>query len=469
MLQTMDRSALAAQPTRRDGRWADVPAQPFGARAFAVSAVVFAAAATTLLLPGRLYVSGGLDDALAFADAGYRLAAGDFAPAGRFGLAAVGAHALAFAATSDVIASVATAHAILGAVVLVLASFVAATRLPALVGSGLAIALSLAMLIPAMPQERLGAILLCLTALMFIASRTARGPTDRLVDGSLSFVLVFLATSASGLFGIAAAVLVAARLVMSRRAPRATPRLESATATALFGLAVAALGLGAAATVGLHVAAALSAPPIPGMPEGYRSLRVAGSGSVAAMEAALTGRLDGAGAFAAARLRAPTAGTALADEEYAHIIAALASARELCGPDRSSTAVLDAPNVASSLFGQRVIGPASFATGDARPFRNVGCLFDPKLPLRPAVHADIWTRYGDAIASEFRLAGETPYWRVLVGQASPAALPTGPTGVGETAALEADPAASSYPTRTAGPARPLAMTASSASPEGSAP
>ncbi len=440
MLQTMESFAPSARSKQPAGRRGSAFTRPFGPRAFAASAAIFAAAAAALLLPGRFYVASGLDAALTYAEAGYRVASGDLSAAGGFGFAVAGAHALAFRATSDVILAVPVAHSVLAAVVLVLAGAVAATRLPAPLGLGLASALPLTMLIPTMPQQRFGAILLCLTALLLVGRRSAPAASDELVDGGLSFLLVCLAASTSLPWGLAAGGLVAARLMLTRRSPQGRPRLDSPAATTFFGVAVAALGIGAAVTVGLHAAAALSAPQIAGMPEPYRSLRVAGSGSVGAMEAALTGRLDGAGAFAAARLRAPTTeGTALADEEYAHILAGLATARELCGPDGSRAAVLDAPNVASSLFGQKVAGPASFAGTEAGPLRDVGCLFDPKLPLRPAVHADIWTLYGDAIASEFRLAGETPYWRVLVEQSSPAALPTGPTGVGETAFLEARP------------------------------
>jgi hypothetical protein len=464
MLQTMESFAPGAR-SRQAAEWlGKALARPSGPRAFAASTAIFAVAAAALLLPGRFYVASGLDAVLTFAEAGYRVASGDFSAAGGFGVAVAGAHALAFRATSDVILSVPVAHAVLATLVLMLAGAVAATRLPALLGLGLSLALSLTMLIPTMPQERFGAILLCLTSVLLVVRRSAPAPSDELVDGVLSFLLVGLAASTSLPYGLAAAGLVAARLILARRSPREWPRLHSPAATTFFGLTVAALGIGAAVTVGLHAVGALSAPPITGMPEAYRSLRVAGSGSVGAMEAALTGRLDGAGAFAAARLRAPTTeGTALADEEYAHILAGLATARELCGPDGSRVAVLDAPNVASSLFGQKLAGPASFAGIEARPLRGVGCLFDPKLPLRPAVHADIWTHYGDAIASEFRLAGETPYWRVLVEQSSPAALPTGPTGVGETAFLETRPDWAPHLTRA------LSMTGSSASPEGSAP
>jgi hypothetical protein len=158
------------------------------------------------------------------------------------------------------------------------------------------------------------------------------------------------------------------------------------------------------------------------------------------MEAALNNQLDGAGAFAAARLQLPTtAGTALSDEEYLHTLAAMASARDLCGPDRARAAVFGVPNLASSFFGQPIAGPPSFAAaafaGASDPLQGVGCLLDPKLPLRPAEQAAIWTRLGDRVVTEFRAAGETPYWRVLVPQSSPAALPTAPTGRGETAAV----------------------------------
>jgi hypothetical protein len=437
MLQALESLAPSAQSNEPAGRGPSAPARRCGLGAYIAGAAMFAVAVAALVLPGRFYVANGLDATLAFAEAGYRVASGDLSAASGFGVVVAGAHALASRATSDVILAVPLAHAILAAMVLLLGGALAATRLPALLGAALALALSLTMLIPTMPQERFGAILLCLAALLLMGRRSAPAKTDDLVDGVLSFLLVGLSASAWLPLGLAAAGLVAARLMLARCSVRPGPRLESPAATRLFGLAVAALGIGAAVTVGLHARAALSAPPIAGMPDAYRSLRVAGSGSVGAMEAALSGRLDGAGAFAAARLRAPTReGIALTDEEYAHILAGLATARELCGPGRSHAAVLDAPNVASSLFAQEVAGPASFGGAEAGPLRGIGCLFDPKLPLRPALHAEIWTAHGEAIASTFRLAGETPFWRVLVEASSPAALPAGPTGVGETASSE---------------------------------
>jgi hypothetical protein len=454
MLQTPESFAPGAQSNEPAERRPSALARPFGLGAFTAAAAIFAVAVAALLLPGRFYVASGLDATLAFAEAGYRVASGDLSASSGFGLVVAGAHALASRATSDVILAVPVAHGILATTVLLLAGAVAATRFPALLGAALALALSLTMLIPTMPQARFGAILLCLAALLLVSRRIAPARSDDLVDGGLSFLLVGLSASTWLPLGLAAASLVAARLMLARHSSRGGPRLESAAATNLFGLAVVALGIGAAVTLGLHALAAVSAPPIAGMPDAYRSLRVAGSGSVGAMEAALTGRLDGAGAFAAARLRAPTTeGLALADEEYAHILAGLATARELCGPGRSRAAVLDAPNLASSLFAQPVTGPASFRDAEAGLLRGIGCLFDPKLPLRPALHAGIWTAHGDAIASKFRLAGETPYWRVLVEESSPAALPVGPTGVGETALLEARPRPSLASLTSHGPGR----------------
>jgi hypothetical protein len=47
-------------------------------------------------------------------------------------------------------------------------------------------------------------------------------------------------------------------------------------------------------------------------------------------------------------------------------------------------------------------------------FSGVGCLFDPKLPQNPTAHGGIWTVYGDYLRAAYRVAGETPFWRVLV-------------------------------------------------------
>jgi hypothetical protein len=442
MLRTAQHSALERAGSRPAPREAAEFPRAFGWRDLVLSAMTLAAAVAILLSPGRLYVATGLDSALAYADGGYRLAAGGFRIDHPFGLAATLPHALAFGLTSDAIASIPIAHAMLAALVMLLAAAIVAPRLPALVGTAVVLALSLFVLVPSDAQERFGAALVALAVLLLLGRRSRNG-AFLAVDIALSGLVVLLAVATSLAFALVTAALVCARPVLSRLGAKAGR--ESRMGTLLLGLAAAAAGAGAAVAIALHTAAALTSPDIPGIPSAYRSLRIARSGTVGAMEAALNNQLDGAGAFAAARLQLPTtAGTALSDEEYLHTLAAMASARDLCGPDRTRAAVFGGPNLASSFFGQPVAGPASFAAsfaGAPDPLRGVGCLLDPKLPLRPAEQAAIWTRLGDQVATEFRAAGETPYWRVLVPKSSPVALPTAPTGRGETAALELHPSA----------------------------
>jgi glucose/arabinose dehydrogenase len=150
---------------------------------------------------------------------------------------------------------------------------------------------------------------------------------------------------------------------------------------------------------------------------------------IAGLDAAFSGSLSAAQGFAAARTRDQRFTlNALRENEYAHTVADLAQARELCGPERNRTAVLDFANVSASLFGHPPSGHWSYlhwgrsfsATAFVPPgrlFAGVGCAFDPKLPQNPGAHEGIWTVYGAYLRAHFRLAGETPFWRVLVVQA----------------------------------------------------
>jgi hypothetical protein len=182
----------------------------------------------------------------------------------------------------------------------------------------------------------------------------------------------------------------------------------------------------AAASLVRHERYATRAAAISGMPFNYRSLRVIDDSDIPALDAAFTGSLTGAEGFAAARTRDQRFTlNALRENEYAHTIAKLPGARDLCGDERERTAVLDFANVSASLFGHPPAGAWSYlhwgrsfsATSfvpAARMFAGVGCLFDPKLPQNPGAHDGIWTVYGDYLRTHYRLAGETPFWRVLV-------------------------------------------------------
>jgi hypothetical protein len=190
----------------------------------------------------------------------------------------------------------------------------------------------------------------------------------------------------------------------------------------------AALATPAAFAIGKEAAYAGRTRPIQGMPANYRSLRVIDDADVAAFDAAMTGSAETAKTFTAARVpiqrfsRDP-----LFENEYVHTIAKLSEARELCGTERDRTAVLDFANVSASLFGHppagawayldwgRSFSPSAFVPAP-RMFTGVGCLFEPKLPQNPASVAGIWTVYGDYLHDHYRLAGETPFWRVLVRQ-----------------------------------------------------
>ena len=77
----------------------------------------------------------------------------------------------------------------------------------------------------------------------------------------------------------------------------------------------------------------------------------------AGLDAAFAGRFDGAQAYSAARQGLPRDNkNALYENEYAHTVAALEEARDLCGTQRDRTAVLDFANVSSSLFGHQPAG-----------------------------------------------------------------------------------------------------------------
>ncbi len=187
----------------------------------------------------------------------------------------------------------------------------------------------------------------------------------------------------------------------------------------------AALATPAALQLGRHTVFARRASPIAGMPANYRSLRVIDDGDIAALDAAMNGSAEAAKTYAASHTRANRfSRSPLFEEDYAHTIAKLAAARELCGSERDRTAVLDFANVSASLFGHPPAGAWAYlhwnrsfsATAFVPPrrmFAGVGCLFDPKLPQYPETHAAIWQVYGDYLRAHYRPAGETPYWRVL--------------------------------------------------------
>lgn len=188
----------------------------------------------------------------------------------------------------------------------------------------------------------------------------------------------------------------------------------------------AALVAPAAASLVRHERWAIHATPIPGMPVTFRSLRVIDDSDIAALDTAFTAGSGGAEGFAAARTRDQRFTlNALREGEYAHTVTKLAEAHELCGSERDRTAVLDFADVSESLFGHAPVGGWSYLhwgrsfsanafVAPERLFAGVGCLFDPKLPQNPPSHTGIWAVYGDYLRTHYRLAGETPFWRVLV-------------------------------------------------------
>jgi hypothetical protein len=284
-------------------------------------------------------------------------------------------------------------------------------------------------------------------ALVSLMIRTA---PETLVVGIVPLIALFLCNLASRREGIFLVLLlvgsvpllsqsaqgstlvtpVAIAIIAVTRLHRADPSSARRAAlwVSMLGLVIGLSGLVVPAAVALtrHTILAQRAAPVSGMPFNYRSLRVIDDIDTARLDAAFAGRLDGAQAYAAARARVPRENkNALYENEYAHTIAALDQARELCGTERDRTAILDFANISSSLFGHppagawtylhwdRSFGPNAFVPGQ-RLFSGVGCLFDPKLPQNPAAHDGIWTVYGDYLRSAYRVAGETPFWRVLV-------------------------------------------------------
>lgn len=246
-----------------------------------------------------------------------------------------------------------------------------------------------------------------------------------LVGGSL----LLLGQATQGLVlvtPVAIAVIAVTRLSIIDATPIEKLALRVSLVACIAGFT--ALAIPAAVSIAHHTRYALAArnTPIAGMPSNFRSLRVIDDGDVAALDAAMTGSPDAAKAFIAARARVERlTRDPLFENEYAHTIAKLTQARDLCGDERDRTAVLDYVNVSSSLFGHRPVGGWSYlhwgrsfsATAfvpAARLFAGVGCLFDPKLPQFPETHAGIWSVYGAYLHTHYRLAGETPFWRVYV-------------------------------------------------------
>lgn len=198
-------------------------------------------------------------------------------------------------------------------------------------------------------------------------------------------------------------------------------------AATLVGCGALMLLAPSAAAIARHAMQARQLAAVEGLPETYRSLRVAGGGvDPARLDRAMTSQLSAPAAFALARGDAPlTTANALPEREYAAILARLPAARELCGEARTRTAVLDYVNVSSSLFGhppaggwanlhwRRSFSPAGHVPPE-RLLKGVGCLFEPKLPQSPAAAEGIRVVYGAFIDAQFPVAGETPYWRVRV-------------------------------------------------------
>jgi hypothetical protein len=237
---------------------------------------------------------------------------------------------------------------------------------------------------------------------------------------------------------VAIAVIAVTRLAIVDATP--IQRMALWLSLVAFVAGFIALTVPAAVTIAHEAKYALATRnhPIMGMPANFRSLRVIDDGDVAALDAAMTGSPDAAKAFIAARARVQRlTRDPLFENEYAHTIAKLAQARELCGSERDRTAILDYVNISSALFGHRPVGGWSYlhwgrsfsATAFVpapRLFAGVGCLFDPKLPQFPETHAGIWSVYGDYLHAHYRPAGETPFWRVYVTATEAAGRSAGP-------------------------------------------
>jgi hypothetical protein len=258
-------------------------------------------------------------------------------------------------------------------------------------------------------------------------------------DGVLAALIfcgpvLLLSQSAQGMVlvtPVAIAIIAATRLAAAAPSPARRVAMWASLIAAIAGLT--SLAVPAALAIGRHTVAAIHASPIAGMPYSYRSLRVIDDGDIAAMDAAMTGSSDSIRTYIASHTRVNRLSRdPLFENEYAHTIAKLAPAREVCGSERDRTAILDFANVSSSLFGHPPAGTWAYLhfgrsfsaeayVPPARLFAGAGCLFDPKLPQFPETHAAIWTVYGEYLRTHYRVAGETPFWRVLV--ATPATDP----------------------------------------------
>ena len=239
--------------------------------------------------------------------------------------------------------------------------------------------------------------------------------------------IVILSQSAQGMVlvtPVAIAVIAVARLSGAEATSARRMALWVSLVAVVAGFV--ALATPAVLMLGRHTINAAHATTPGNMPFNYRSLRVIDDGNVAALDAAMTGSADSAKTYAASHLRTQRFNRSpLFENEYAYTIAKLAAARDLCGSERDRTAVLDFANMSSSLFGHPPAGAwtylhwqrsfsADASVPPARLFAGVGCLFDPKLPQFPETNAGIWSVYGNYLRAHYRLAGETPFWRVFI-------------------------------------------------------
>lgn len=200
----------------------------FDLTAVLISMAILIATAFWYVKPGVFVVSVMLNDTLLYTESGYRLAHGqipgiDFSSA--LGLFAYLPHAVAYRLTGDLVQAIPIASVMLAAMVFAIAVYFALTRLGALVGIGVALTASLMVMAPvvlgfgfwesesmlttiAMSYNKLGFVLVLLTALLPIKPKPQWQATASRFDAVLSVIMFMLAYYTKMPFGIAVACLV---------------------------------------------------------------------------------------------------------------------------------------------------------------------------------------------------------------------------------------------------------------------
>jgi hypothetical protein len=169
-----------------------------------------------------------------------------------------------------------------------------------------------------------------------------------------------------------------------------------------------------------------TAVPLQGLPAAYASLRVPRDVDLDLMRRAFEGTLAPDEAYRAARIhRSYSTLHPLFPSEYLFTLLDLSKAVQYCGGTEPRAALVDFADLAPSVLG---IPPASGYTymhfgrsftdknhlPAVRLFGGVDCLLDPKLSIEPLAHDAIWKIYGGYFESNFRSAGTTTFWNVLV-------------------------------------------------------